>query len=294
MFEEFDDFLAGAGLHLNEDLLGAIVGEVAEEVGGGVGVHFLNDVGGASGVERFDDGLLDVRLDFFESLGGDIFVEGAEDGFAFVGSEVFDDVGDVGGMELGQAFVRDLEFDAASGIGFDEIDETPGDGAGRNSLEQGMESGAGREAAKEAAGSAASADIDGLDAEDGAGLAGFGGGVDLEVDVVDANDFAAVNVDDLLIEEVAFEEEEAFRAVGGGPVGGIGGGVNVGVDGGDGGEGKDAVAGFGFDDEGSDAVAVFLRSESDFAHASGSRAGRVIHGATEKLGKRQRGHPARG
>jgi len=130
VFEKFDDFLAGAGLHLDEDLLGAIVGEVAEEVGGGVGVHFLKDVGGASGVERFDDGLLDVGLDLFESLGGDIFVEGAEDGFAFVGSEIFDDVGDVGGMELGQAFVRDLELDAASGIGFDEIDETPGDGAG--------------------------------------------------------------------------------------------------------------------------------------------------------------------
>ena len=100
-----------------------------------------------------------------------------------------------------------------------------------------------------------------------------------------------LNVDDLLIEEIAFEQEQAFGAVGGGPVGGIGGGVNVGVDGGDGGEGKNAVAGFGFDDEGGDAVAIFLRGEGDFAHVSGCRAGRVIHRGAEKLGKRQRGHP---
>ena len=291
VFEEFDDFLAGFRLHLDEDLFGAILREVGEEVGGGVGIHFLDDVGGALGVEGFDDGLLDLGIDFLESFGGDIFVEGAEDGFALVGSEVFDDVGDVGGMERGQAFVRDFELDAARGIGFDEIDKTPGDGAGRNSLEQDVESGAGCEAAQQAADGAAGADIDGMNAQDGMRASGLGEGVDLEFDVVDADDFAPVNVDDLLIEEVAFEKEEAFGAVGGGPVRGIGGGVDTGVDGGDGGEGKYAVAGFGFNDERCDAAAVFLRSESDFAHASGYRARRVIDRGAEKLGKRQRGHP---
>ena len=110
----------------------------------------------------------------------------------------------------------------------------------------------------------------------------------MKFDIVDADDLASVNVDDLLIEEIAFEKEESFGAVGGGPVGGIGRGVNVGVDGGDGGEGKNAVAGFGFDDEGGYAVAVFLRRQRDFAHMSGCRAGRVIHRGAEKFGKRQR------
>ena len=119
VFEKFDDFLAGLGLHLDQDLFGAILREVAEEVGGGVGIHFLDDVGGAFGVERFDDRLLDLGLDLFESFGCDIFVEGAEDGFALVGGEIFDDVGDIGGMERGQAFVRNLELDAARGIGLD-------------------------------------------------------------------------------------------------------------------------------------------------------------------------------
>jgi hypothetical protein len=291
VFEEFDDFLAGLGLHLDEDLLGAILREVAEEVGGGVGIHFLDDVGGASRVEGFNDGFLNAGLDFFESLGGYIFIEGTEDGFTFIGSEVFDDVSDVGGMESGQAIVRNLEFDAARGVGFDEIDITPGDVAGRDSLEQHVQSGAGSESAKKAADGAPDADVDGLDTQDGVSVSGFDHGVDLEVNVVDADDFTAVNVDDLLIEEIALEEEQAFGAVGSGPVRGVGGSVNVGVDCGDGGEGKNAVAGFGFDDEGGDAIAVFLRSEGDFAHMSGGRAGRVVDGGAEKLGKRQRGHP---
>src|SRR5208282_4300074 len=118
-----------------------------------------------------------------------------------------------------------------------------GNGAGRNSLEQKVKSGAGRDAAKKAANCAAGADIDGLNAQHGVSASGFDHGVDLQVDIVDPHDFASINVDDLLIEKIAFEEEQAFGAVGGGPVRGIGGGVNVGVDGGDGGEGKNAVAG---------------------------------------------------
>ena len=110
-------------------------------------------------------------------------------------------------MERGQALVRNLEFDAAGGISFDEIDITPGNGARRNSLEKDMESGAGCESAEETADGAAGADIDGLNAQDGMRASGFDHGVDLKVDVVDADDLASMNVDDLLVEEIALEEE---------------------------------------------------------------------------------------
>src|SRR5271156_5012996 len=102
-----------------------------------------------------------------------------------------------------------------------------------------MESGARRESAKKAAHCAPDADINGLDVQDGTGVSGFDRGVDLKVDVVDADDFASINVDDLLIEQIALKKEQAFGAVGGGPVRGIGRGVNIGVDGSNGGEGKD-------------------------------------------------------
>jgi hypothetical protein len=121
---------------------------------------------------------------------------------------------------------------------------------------------------------------------------GFRHGFDLQVDVVDADDFASMNVDDLLIEKIPFQQEQAFGTVGERPVRGIGQSVNTGVNSGDRREGKHAVAGFRFDDERGDAVAVFLRCESDLAHASASRARWVIDGGTEKLGKGQRSHPA--
>jgi len=54
-------------------------------------------------------------------------------------------------MELGQTCVRDFQLDAAGGIGFDEIDESPGDWCGRNFLDEELQSGTGCEAAQEAA-----------------------------------------------------------------------------------------------------------------------------------------------
>jgi len=150
---------------------------------------------------------LNSGIDFFQSFRGDIFVESAEDGLAFVGCEVFDNIGDVGGMELGQPVVRNLQLDAASGIGLDEIDESPGDGARGDFLDQKVQGGAGRESAQKAAYRATGADIDGSDAQGGVKISGLGDGIDLEIDIVDADDFAAVDIDDLLIEQIAIEEE---------------------------------------------------------------------------------------
>ena len=100
----------------------------------------------------------------------------------------------------------------------------------------------------------------------------LGDGIDLEFDVIHADYFASVNVDDLLIEEIAFEQEQSFSAVGDGPVAWTGRGVNVGVDGGDGGKWKNAIAGFGFDNQRGNASTVFLWSERDFAHPACRRA----------------------
>jgi len=186
VLEEFGYFLFGLRFHLHEDLLGVIVGEIAEQVGGGVGVHFLDDFGGTLGVERFDDRLLNLGLYFFERFGGHVLIKGAEDGFALVRGEVFDDVGDVGGVQLGQTLVRNLELDAARGISLDEIDEGPGNGAGRNFLDQDFQRGAGRESAQQAADGPAGADVDGLNAQDGMGMAVAGYGLDLQIDIVDA------------------------------------------------------------------------------------------------------------
>ena len=76
---------------------------VAEQVGGGIGIHFLHDVGGAVGVERAENRNLHPGTDLLQGFGGDLVVQHLEDGFALGGRQVFHDVGDVGRMQLGQA-----------------------------------------------------------------------------------------------------------------------------------------------------------------------------------------------
>ena len=133
-FEEFLDLLTLLGVHLFEDGLGALVGELGEEVGGGAGVHLFDDAGDLLGVEGFDEGLLHLGLDLFEGLGGDLFVEASEEGLALGGGEFFEDVGDVGGVHLREAVLLDLEADAAGGIAVDEVDEVPGNDAGAEAV----------------------------------------------------------------------------------------------------------------------------------------------------------------
>ena len=121
------------------------------------------------------------------------------------GGEILDDVGDVGRMQLGQTLVGDLQFDAARRIGFEQVDELPGDDARRNPLEQGAQRERRHDALREPADGAAGADVDRDDVEQQVA-------VDrrrLELDVVDPDHLAAVDVDDLLIEEVALEQQQA-------------------------------------------------------------------------------------
>ena len=80
--------------------------QLAEQVGGGVGVHLLDDVGGAIAVERFDDRHLDVGIDLLERLGGDLLVDRFEHRFALGRRQVLDDVGDVGGVQLRRGLRR--------------------------------------------------------------------------------------------------------------------------------------------------------------------------------------------
>jgi len=171
-----------------------------------------------------------------------------------------------------------------------EIDESPGDGAGRNFLDEELQSGTGCEAAQEAANRATGTDIDRSNPHCGMRVSGCSDGIDLEFDTLTRTTLRPFDVDDLLIEQVTIKEKLILRRRSQRASRRVRGGVNIRVDGGDGGEGKHAVPGFCFDDERSDAGAVFLRGESDFAHSSGGRAGRVVHRGAEKLGKRQRSH----
>ena len=81
-------------------------GQLAEQVGGGVGIHLLDDVGGAIVVERLDDRDLDVGIDLFERFGGDFLVDRLEHRFALGRRQILDDVGDVGRVQLATGLRR--------------------------------------------------------------------------------------------------------------------------------------------------------------------------------------------
>ncbi len=242
--------------------------------------RIYDDVGGATGIERFDDRLLNFWFEFLEGFGGYVFIERLENCLALVGSQIFHDVGDVGGMQLGQAFVRDFQLHAARWIGLDEIDEVPGNGTRRNPAQQGVESGSRGHSTQQAPDGAARAYIDRDDAQDG--TRGFVGRsrfrrIEHQVDVVDADYLAPVDVDDLLIEQIAFQQEQTFGAVRGGPVSRVGRAPHSAIDAGYGCEREHAIPRLGFHDERRDAGAILLRGQGDLAHTSAGRARRVIH-----------------
>ena len=162
---------------------------------------------------------LDVGIDFLERLGGDFLVERFEHGFLFGRRQVFDDVGDVGRMHLRQAFVGDLQLHAPRRVGLDQVDVLPGDDARRNLFEQRAQRERRDDAFGQAADRAAGADVDREDVERDVA-------VDrrrIDLDVVDANDLAAVDVDDLLVEEVALEQQHAVGRRVALPAGGVAG-----------------------------------------------------------------------
>ena len=52
----------------------------------------------------------------------------------------------------------------------------------------------------------------------------------VEIDVVHADHFAAMDVDHLLVEQIALKQEQSFIAVAGRPLGRIVGGTNAAID----------------------------------------------------------------
>src|SRR5271165_204437 len=204
--EKFADFLRFLVGHFLKEFLGSFFGQLGEEVSSSVGSHFLDDIGGFFRVESFNDLRGEALVEFGKYRGGGFFIERGDDALALRGREFLHHFGEVGGMEVLELFVGDAEFDAAERIGLNQIDEFPADGTLREFALQSADHAGWGQALQEAADGAGQADVDLGDAElDMVVGTEFG-----EVDVIDADDFAASGVDDLLIEEILLDGEPAF------------------------------------------------------------------------------------
>ena len=109
-------------------------------------------------------------------------------------------------MHLLQFGVGDVEAQAAQRVGFDHVGEFPGDGVGRNGPLQAADPGGRQDALEDAAENAADADIDFEHVQ------GVAHAIELDAhgDVVDADHLAAVDVDDLLVQQVAGDAQHVL------------------------------------------------------------------------------------
>ncbi|CAM5469607.1 hypothetical protein SALBM135S_04021 [Streptomyces alboniger] len=87
-------------MHQREQAFLVLLGQLGEEVGGVVGVHGLQDVGGALLLQLAEDLDLVVLGQLLEDVGEPVVVEGGGHLGTALGGEVVQDVGEVGGAEL--------------------------------------------------------------------------------------------------------------------------------------------------------------------------------------------------
>ena len=176
-------------------------------------------------------------------------------------------------MQLGKPLISQAQAHTARRIGFNQIHGFPGNGFFRHPHGQRFNGAAGSHALEQPADSAAQADIHAPDFE----LEGAIGLLTQQVNIIHANNFASGNVDNLLVQQVALQQQHAFRAGKRLPVIGrtidLDGRADHGLDL----AGRQqAVAFTGFYDEIRDAVGIFLGKNGHFTHVSGKRAAAVI------------------
>ena len=205
-FADLGGFLVG---HFFEEFLRRFPGQIGKEVGSGVRGHFLDDVGGLFGIEFFDDLRGEALVQFGEDGRGGLLVERGDNALALGSGKFLHHFGEIGGVEILKLFVSDAELDAAKRVGLDEIDEFPPNVALWEPTLEATDKIRGSHTLKEATNGARESDVDLGDAEFEVAVgAGFG-----EVDVIDADHFAASGVDDLLVEEVFLDGEEGLVGV---------------------------------------------------------------------------------
>src|ERR1019366_5271451 len=173
------------------------------------------DVSSTVGIQGTEDRDLKFRIDFLQGVGGNSLVKGLENGFALGGSEGFDDVRNIGGMQLGQALQRDLQLYAAGGIDLDQVNKFPRNHPRWNLGQQQIQWSRRHDSLQQAAHCAARSNIHTAQFEHHVVMAEFV----VDVHVVHPHHLAPMHVDDLLVQQVSRQQEHAFAASVGYPIG---------------------------------------------------------------------------
>jgi len=184
-------------------------------------------------------------------------------------------------VHFGEALVFDAQLDAAGGVDFNDIDKLPGDGAGGDFAGDGLECGAGQKALEDATKGSAEADFDFGDAKQVSCAAAH----PFQIDVVYADHLAAVNIDNLPVDEILRQIEvialvfEGNKRAGGAQFKSTGGGFHDFLG------GDDAEAGAGFEHQAGDFARVRAGGDSDVFETAAEVALGVSDRGAEQGGK---------
>ncbi len=157
----------------------------------------------------FEDARLDVRFHFGKRFGGGFGVHRFDDGLALFGSEMLHDVGQIGRMHGLERLVPDIQPQPALRVRLDDVAELPTNGVGRDRPLQPPHHARRQQTLRQTAEDGAEADVD---LENLQQIAAFFV-VNLERYVRHPHYFAAVRVDDLLVEQVAHHSQHVFVGV---------------------------------------------------------------------------------
>ena len=112
----------------------------------------------------------------------------------------------------------------------------------------------------------------------------------IQINIIDSHHLASINVNHLLVEQVALQQEQALSAFSGSPIRRRGLGPNAPIDRGHGGKRQHPLTVLRFNDQHRDPGAVFLRCQGNFPHTSAGLARCVKHRGAQQFGQCHRGH----
>ena len=184
-------------------------------------------------------------------------------------------------MQLGQTIEGNLQLDAAGGINLDEVNKFPRDHPRRNLGEKQMQRGCRNHALQQAADRAPRAHVHRAKLEHHVVVAKLL----VDVNVVDPHNLASVDVNDLLVEQVALQQEHAFTTGVRDPLRSGGSNPQAAIDQAERLGGQQTVAVAGFHHKARDLTGILLRHQRDFAHFAGGRSGVVDYRRANQVGK---------
>ena len=193
--DEFAQIVRRLAVHLAQQLFLTFLRQVAEQIGRVVGVHLFDDVGGALGAEIVDDRTLHVGVEVLERVGSRLVVERADDPRRVLRRQLADDVCQFGGVQPREPVLADRQPDLGRIEVVQRRDVVPRDQRTRHAIDQARDESRRTEPAQQPA----DPDVGGDHAQRAGGAR--------DLDVVDPHDLAAVDVDDLLVEQILDQVE---------------------------------------------------------------------------------------